>query len=151
MRENNRMKTTSGQGSGFTLIELMLVVAVIAILMAMAIPAFYNTRKHANEISAIASLRSISTSENVYRIRFGTYASLPDLIAANCMDDSYADTVKSGYIFMTEGLPNKINWAMNARPAVPGVSGDRCFFIDDSGVIRYKDGVPAGPADEPVD
>ncbi len=137
--------------SGFTLIELMLVVAVIAILMAMAIPAFYSSRKHANEVSAIASLRAFSTSENVYRLRYGAYATLPDMIAANCVDDSYSDGVKSGYIFTTEGVPDKVGWAIDARPVVAGVTGDRSFYVDDSGVIRYKEGAGAGPGDEPVD
>ena len=63
-----------GRSTGFTLVELMIVVAVIAIIASLAIPALLNSRIAANEASAIASLRTISTLNERYRVRFTTYA-----------------------------------------------------------------------------
>ena len=61
------------KNEGFTLIELMIVVAIIAIIAAIAIPSLINAKKAANEASAIASMRTLSTVSEQYRNRFDTF------------------------------------------------------------------------------
>ena len=76
---------------GFTLIELMIVVAIIAIIAAIAIPSLLNARKAGNEASAISSLRTLTTVNEQYRTRFQNYAG--DLSDLN--DEGYIDSAIS--------------------------------------------------------
>jgi type IV pilus assembly protein PilA len=143
-------KSRNQPGRGFTLIELMLVVTLLAIIMAIAIPSMLQARKHANEGAAIASLRSVSTAQERYRIRFGSYAALTDLVASSCVDSSFASGQKSGYTFATS-VATVFTWSMTASPTTVSVTGDRYFLVDDSGVIRFSEaGVPTS-ADNPID
>ena len=90
--------------SGFTLIELMIVVAIIAIIAAIAIPSLLNARKAGNEVSAISSLRTLTTVSEQYRTRFGRFP--PDfdpLVATGYIDTNLGGGVKSGYDFFYAG------------------------------------------------
>jgi len=140
-----------GRDGAFTLIELMLVVTVIAIIAAFAIPALTQARKAANEGSAIASLRNISTAQLHYRVRFGTYATIGDLTASQSLDDSWLDGRKNGYIFACDVINAGSYWEATAEPQSPGFSGDRFFYIDASGVIRFRESSPADSTDDPID
>src|SRR5688572_24854188 len=96
-----------GSTRGFTLVELMLVVAVIAIIMAMAIPSLLNARIAANESSAIATMKTLVTSNEQYRTRFQSYASsLNDLWTEGYIDSSVANPFKAGYTFSYVGGVN---------------------------------------------
>jgi len=132
---------------GFTLLELMLVVTLISIILTIAIPGFMSSRKYANEASAISSLRSISSVQNIYRIRFGTFGSMMDLTSSGFVDNAFADGERSGYAFSSSNLPSSYNWAISAQPINPGVTGDRWFYVDESGVIRSRDGAAATTTD----
>jgi type IV pilus assembly protein PilA len=136
---------------GFTLLELMMVITVLSILVVLAVAGYSNSRKSANEASAIASLRTVSSMQSIYRVRFGSYATLTDLTTNGYMDDSYSDGEKSGYVFSSSAVPSEVAWALSAQPLNPGVSGDRRFFVDESGVIRFNPLVPATPTDPPVE
>lgn len=135
---------------GFTLIELMLVVTLLAIIMAIAIPSMLQARKHANEGAAIATLRSISTAQERYRMRFSSYATLADLVSSGCVDNSFASGQKSGYLFVTSA-PTAYVWSMTASPSSSALSGDRYFLVDDSGVIRFSETGAPTSADAPID
>ncbi len=136
---------------GFSLIELMLVVTLLAIILAMAIPAFLSSRKHANEVSAISSLRTLSSIQNVYRIRFGTYGTLQALGDVQLVDNNLGSGRKAGYTFTVSGSGiSDCTWAFSAAPVEPGVTGDRWFFVDESGVIRGKEGSEASTSDSPI-
>ncbi len=139
---------------GFTLIELMIAVALIAILLAIAIPYLQNARLAANEGSAVSSLRTISAANQTYRTRFGAYASsLSDLSSSSFIDSKLgtadAPPGKSGYVFTYSGTRN--TWQANADPLTAGTSGNRYFFIDTSGVIRFREGGQASTTDSPID
>ena len=148
------MTSQPKQNSGFTLVELMIVVAVIAILLALAIPFIQNARLVANEGSAVSSLRSITSANQTYETRFGTYAnSLSDL-----SDTAFIDSVlgnagalpgKSGYLFTYSGGTS--TWEVNADPITAGATGIRYFYVDTSGVIRFREGSPATGTDSPID
>src|SRR5262245_18344738 len=129
------MRQVRREDGGFTLIELMIVVAIIAIILAIAIPSLFGAKKAANESAAISALRSVGTAQTRYRLRFGTYAPLATLTSSGLMDSSFADAERSGYLFAEPTPINAYVWAMDAAPVSPGVTGDRCFFVDESGVI----------------
>ena len=137
--------------AGLTLIELMLVVTVLAILIVMAIPFFVNSKKQANETSAIASLKAITLVENQYRTRFGTFGGLADLLGGGYLDAGFDDSEKSGYEFAESGTITAGAWAFTAEPLTPGTSGDRWFYVDVSGVIRFRQGGPANSSDSAIE
>jgi len=122
---------------GFTLIELMIVVAIIAIILAIAIPSLMNARKASNEASAVNSIRTITTCNEQYRTRFLTYApALTELSATGYVDDVLGSGTKAGYAFTyTSGAST---YAVTAVPIDPGASGDRGFYVDATGVIRHE-------------
>lgn len=140
------MQPMENHRTGFTLLELMLVVTIIAIIAAIAIPGIQNARISANEASAISTVRTIVTVNVQYRIRFGRFAgSLNDLQAENYIDSSVANPTKAGYTFAYVGNPTAFTF--NGNPTNPGQSGFRYFFVDDSGVIRFNLAAPASAAD----
>ena len=143
---------------GFSLIELLIVVAIILIIAAIAIPNLLRSRMAANEASAVGSVRTINTAEVTYASSYPDcgFTALTTLAgaggsttAAGLIDNVLAGGTKSGYSFGTSnivggsscgtgtGTPNT-NYAVNANPLTPGTTGQRYFFSDQSGVIRYN-------------
>jgi type IV pilus assembly protein PilA len=140
---------------GFSLIELLIVVAIILIIAAIAIPNLLRSRIAANESSAVASLRTINTAEATYSSSWGSgYAATIDNLGgavpclagtalAACIIDSQlsiAPYSKSGYTFVAVGnnLVGTITngFETNATPGVVDVTGKRAFCSDQTGVIR---------------
>ena len=150
---------------GFSLIELLIVVAIILIIAAIAIPNLLRSRMAANEASAVGSLRTIDTAEMTYSVTYPNigYADLPSLggaapcttatSAGACLIDDVLSTVgtKSGYAFTINnltGAPVIVTYTSTALPSVVGQSGQRAFCSDQSGVIRYNaTGTACDPAD----
>jgi prepilin-type N-terminal cleavage/methylation domain-containing protein len=125
------------RSGGFTLIELMVVIAVLAILMAMALPSLFNARMAGNEASAIGSLRTLVSVNNSYKARFQSYASaLGNLQTTGYIDGVLAAGSKSGYSFTYAGATD--TFSIVGDPVTPGTSGSRYFFTDESGVIRFS-------------
>jgi len=154
---------------GFSLIELLIVVAIILIIAAIAIPNLLRSRMAANEASAVGSLRTINTAEVTYQTTYpnvGFAANIGALggaagvcgagatatAAAACLiDDVLSITkVKSGYNFAAPGVAGAgglVNtYTANADPTVPGTTGQRHFFTDQSGVIRFDPAAAATAA-----
>jgi type IV pilus assembly protein PilA len=139
------------QTDGFSLMELMVVVAVIFILLAIAIPGMREMMIHANEASAVASIRAINTAEASYQATYGGYPeSLGQLggsepctksaETACLLDESLAGGEKSGYRFVAVGGNSSgganTTYLASAAPDVFGRTGARMFCSTDRGVIR---------------
>ena len=150
--------------TGFSLIELLIVVAIILIIAAIAIPNLIAARMSANEASAVQSVRTIQSSETAYATTYpavGFSANLSDLsdggtspcVATTtqaCLIDSIlAAGKKSGYTFTWtgDGLTPSIGYTVNADPLTRGSSGRRSFFTNYPGVIRYNNTAPATAVD----
>jgi type IV pilus assembly protein PilA len=137
---------------GFSLIELLLVVSVILIISAIAIPNFLRSRLRANEASAVASVRLIETGAVTYSLTYpdlGFPAQLTALGGANpcsassstsCLiDDVLAQGAKAGYSFAWagDGVTPSVAFTLTATPQVIGSSGQRMFCTDQGGVIYF--------------
>ena len=141
--------------TGFSLIELLIVVAIILIIAAIAIPNLVRSKIAANEASAVSSVRTITTAETTYTTTWGVgYApDLPSLggvaipcvpsAASACLIDSMlTGGAKSGYTFTAAGNTSMggvdEGFETNATPIVVGTTGQRAFCSDQTGVIRYN-------------
>lgn len=124
--------------SGFSLVELLVVVIIIAIIAAIAIPSLLASRRAANQASAVQTLRTISSAENTYFATSGTnnaYGTLDQMRTAGMLDPLFVGTTftKSGYSF-THTLPATPNaYCADALPN--GSNGIKTFGIDNSGLI----------------
>ena len=142
---------------GFSLIELLIVVAIILIIAAIAIPNLLRSRIAANEASAVGSMRTVNTAEITYastypECGFAPLASLGgnggSATGAGLVDSVLASGNKSGYTIAAAasggtnpctsgGIPNT-SYKATGVPLSVGRTGQRYFFTDQSGVIRYN-------------
>jgi type IV pilus assembly protein PilA len=152
--------------TGFTLVELLIVVSIIMVIATMAVPNFLRARLAANEASAVASCRTINNAELTYHAFYqrGFSSALAQLgpppsgpataAAADLLDATLASGRKSGYVFsytpaaLTAG--GYTTYSLEASPAIPNSTGIRYFYTDPSGVIRLNVGAAAGPSSSPV-
>ncbi len=119
---------------GFTLVELMIVLAVIAIIAAFAIPNLMKSRMSANEASAIGSLRAVMSAQGTYINKYGTYGTLAALASEDLIDSSIAGGRKSGYLF-GELASTDYTYCFCACPAEDTKSGEKEFCITTAGTI----------------
>jgi type IV pilus assembly protein PilA len=133
---------------GFSLIELLIVVAIILVIAAIAVPNFLHSKIAANQASAIGSMRSLNTACVSYNTTYGQFpAALTDLgpvgsgvtptsTSADLIDSVLAAGIKSGYSFVYTAGTSDQSYTLTATPIAAAASGQNMYFTDQSGVIR---------------
>ena len=152
---------------GFSLIELLIVVAIILIIAAIAIPNLLRSKMAANEASAVGSLRSINTACVAYSTTYGIGfpagttglanlgpAATATSTSADLIDSVLASGTKSGYTFVYTGAAAVggvvSSYTLTATPITVGTTGQRGFFTDQTGVIRADSTGTATSSSTPI-
>jgi len=143
---------------GFSLIELLIVIAIILIIMTIALPKLSRARMYSQETAAIGAIRTIHTAQTQYFSQFGKYASsLTELgpatngpanaSAADLISNDLAQGTKSGYKFTLVGSAN--GYVVNAVPVAYNSTGSRTFYSDQSMVIHENYGQEPATVNSP--
>lgn len=153
---------------GFSLIELLIVVAIILIIAAIAIPNLLRSKMAANEASAVGSLRTLNTACVTYSTTYGGYpgtlvtlggensGTLPTSTSAQLIDNVLQTGIKTGYSFSfsaaaADSAGNIDSYIITASPIKPGTTGIRYFYTDQTGVIRANSaGAAATSSSTPI-
>lgn len=148
------MPSCQSRVSGFSLVEALVVVMVILVIAAIAIPSFVQARMKANEASAVNSIHTIDMAEVMYSQTYpdvgfartlqdmstgGTDCSSPTATrACLIMDDSLANGFKSGYVFQlnSDGQKPSLGYSLTGAPEMGGISGRCAFGSNQSGEIK---------------
>jgi type IV pilus assembly protein PilA len=150
------MRPTRGRRRGFTLIELLIVISIILVILAIAVPKMNTQMQGAREMAVIREIGSIHQAETQYYSQFGKYASTLAQLgppvsgadgpeAANIIPKVLADGKKNGFVYNLTATSS--GYAITAIPESFGNSGRRTFYSDQSLVIRNNWGQePATPA-----
>lgn len=148
--------------NGFSLIELLIVVAIILIIAAIAIPNLLRARILANEASAVTSVHAVNTAEITYTTIFPTVGYAATLASlgpgggcnapanACIIDATLASGTKSGYVFtyaQVAGGPPAPGYTINVDPITRGITGQRSFYSDEMNATHYNPAAVAGPGD----
>jgi prepilin-type N-terminal cleavage/methylation domain-containing protein len=155
MKHDSRIVPTNSpkqrpKASGFSLIELLIAMALLLILAALAVPNYLAAMARANEASAASSVRAIISAENLYRNTFGTFTDMPNLGIDYLTDNLLSQGQKSGYMFDATpgaGTAAGLDFSIQATPQLsigPSATGIRHYYGDQSAVIRFN---LAGAAD----
>lgn len=145
--------------AGFSLIELLIVIAIILIIAAIAIPKLTTARMAAYEMAAIRAMHAVNTAQIQYFSTYGRYAqSLMELgppngsaanspAAADLIPGDLSMGIKSGYVFTMVGTPG--GYTVNGDPQTYDVTGSRTFYTDHTNVIRNHFGNEGASENDP--
>ena len=150
------MRTIRQRRRGFTLIELLIVISIILVILAIAVPKMNKQMQGAREMAVIREIGSIHQAETQYYSQFGKYATNLSQLgppvsgadspeAANIIPKVLADGKKNGFTYTLTATPS--GYAISAIPDSFGNTGSRTFYSDQTLVIRNNYGQePATPA-----
>jgi type IV pilus assembly protein PilA len=121
---------------GFSLLELLIVVAIILIIATIAIPSLLRSRQAAQESSAVANIRTVNTAEVTYlSSNGGNYGSIPELITAGLLDGRFGSPALSGYAFAVTASGS--DYTATATPTSTNAGRFGYFALPDA-VVRYQ-------------
>jgi len=136
---------------GFSLLELLIVVAIILIIATIAIPSLLRSRQAANESAAVAELRTINTAQITYLSSSqGNYGNVTQLVSAGLLDSRFTG-VMSGYNFAIDNGTGA-DYTATATPASAS-NGRYGYYSTPDAVIRYSTAsslAPTGQSGNPV-
>ena len=141
-QSKSNLKLIGRKDRGFSLIELLIVLAILLIVATLAVPNYLAARARANEASAATSVRAIITAENLYRNTFSVFTDLPSLGSEYLTDNMLAVGTKSGYVFSsTPGSSPALEFAVDATPVLSvgsSATGQSNYYGDETAVIRFS-------------
>jgi prepilin-type N-terminal cleavage/methylation domain-containing protein len=144
------------KSSGFTLLEMMIVTAIIGLIAAIAIPSLLRARIQTNEASAIQELRVIAGAQTAYNAAKNSYGRFADLTQSTdgpgteFLDPTWTEgRVKAGYTYSIP-LADTTSFECYADPVSLGFTGTRYFRVDASGIVRYSFAGRPSATDPPV-
>ena len=126
---------------GLTLIEIMVVIALLGIIASIAIPNIFSSKKAANESNAIGALRTINSAEQLYVTKHGVYGTLSQLGDEGSIDPAVAVadvSPKQGFLYILTVSASGAAYSCEAYPADWGATGERAFYVDQTGVVYRK-------------
>jgi len=145
---------------GFSLIELLIVIAIILIIITIALPKLNRARMYSQETAAIGAIRTLHTAQVQYTSQFGRFATSlaelgppasggPSAAAADLIGTDLSQGEKSGYKFTMTGNPS--GYVIVAVPVAYNATGSRTFYSDQTMVIRENSGPePATPQSKEI-
>ena len=158
---------------GFSLLELLMVAAILLIIATFALPNFIRARYTANETSAVSSLRILYSAETQYASNYNSFsgdlntlgpppagalatattADLVDQVLSGQISGQPLQFQKSGYVFIYTPVgtyPSVQQYTFQANPLVRGNTGQHSFFMDQTGIVRSNNSAPATVNDNPI-
>jgi type IV pilus assembly protein PilA len=143
---------------GFSLIELLIVISIILVILAVAVPKLNTAKENANEMVVIREIQTIHQAQTQYQSQFGKYATTlnelgpptsggPGPQAADLIPSSLATGEKDGYVFTLTATPQ--GYTVTANPKVYNSTGRRTFFSDQSMTIHQNWSAEAANASSP--
>ena len=131
---SRRYSRSSERSLGFSLLELLIVVAIILIIATIAIPSLLRSRQSAQESSAVAQIRTINTAEITYlSSNQGSFGNMPSLISQGLLDNRFSGSV-SGYNYTVAA--SGLNYTVNADPTSTNAGRFGYYSLPDA-VIRF--------------
>ena len=129
---------------GFSLVELLIVVCIIGLIAAIAVPNLVRARESADSASAVSSVRTLITAENLYYNSTSNYATLTELMPTGTLDTDLGSGSKSdyGFVLTVDSSTVPASFICTADPLVDSPNLPH-YFTDQTAVIRVAQGVPA--------
>jgi type IV pilus assembly protein PilA len=134
---------------GFSLIELLVVVAIIGLIAAIAVPNLKRARQQACSGSAVQSMRTITTAELIYQKTYKVYGTLADLAPDGTLDANLRTGFKNTYQFDITLDADPLKFTAIATPMSEPASMNH-YFVDETTVIRANYGATADATSDPI-
>ena len=150
-------RTARRRTAGFSLIELLIVIAIILIILAVALPKLTSARRYAQEMAAVKAITTVHTAETQYYSQYGQYATTlqqlgppasgaPGPNGAELIDRDLASGEKGGFRFVLTQTPT--GYALQVTPTAFGTSGTHTYFSDQSMTIHQHSGQEPATAND---